>query len=197
MQKAMFFEEAFKKGILSKVDGGYIFSLTTPEADMDHQLDPFLIEMISYSGVKSIVDMGNAVKFQAQGMKMYCMLEPAAYTEKHIEPTYRSQNSTGHMPFRFNDCKTFLTKDNKLNILVPQKPYNCYDSFTVSFPGKGDLCILYFLFDKDLQGKVLPYIEENIQVVIGKTLGLRKIDVKKIAAEFMTIVKKFDIRTNQ
>lgn len=194
MQKAMFFKEAFRKGILNKIDKGYILSLSTPDLDdMDKQHDPFLIEFISYSGVKSILDIGKGVKFQAQGRKMYCMLEPATFTEKHIEPTYRSTNSTGYMPFRFNDCEQFLTKDDKFNVLLPQTPFNCYDSFTISFPDKGDLCILYFIFNKDINGVVLPFIQENFQNVLKKTLGLRDIDNKTISKKFIEIVKKYDV----
>ena len=108
MQKAMFFEEAYNKGILAKLQSGYILSLISPNMDnIERMNDPFQIEMISYTGVKSISPVGNGVKFQAQGNKMFCMLEPSTYTEKHIEPTNRSMNGTGNMPFRFKDCEQF------------------------------------------------------------------------------------------
>ena len=43
--------------------------------------------MISYSGLKSLENIGNGVKFQAQGQNMFCMLEPSNYPQKHVEPT--------------------------------------------------------------------------------------------------------------
>jgi hypothetical protein len=194
MQKAMFFEEAYQKGILAKVTAGYILSVISPDMDdIDKQNDPFLIEMISYSGVKAVTPIGNGVKFQAQGKKMFCMMEPASYSEKHIEPTYRSTNSTGHMPFRMKDIDHFLTKDSKFNILIPTIAHDCYDSFTVSFPSKGDICIIYFIFDKDINGVVLPFIEENFNTIIKKTLRFRDVDANTIAKKFIEVVRKNDI----
>lgn len=192
MQKAIFFEEAYKKGLLTQIKDGYIMSVSLPDFDkLERQNDPIAIEMISYSGVKSVIDIGTGVKFQAQGKKMYCLFEPSGYTESHIEPVYRSQGTTGHIPFRFNDCETFLTKDSKLRILIPKKAHDCFDSFTVSFPEKGDLCILYFVFDKDIDNVVLPFIHENFQQIIQKTVSLRGADAKHIADKFIEIISKF------
>lgn len=194
MQKAMFFEEAYNKGILAKLESGYILSLISPNMeDIDRINDPFVAEMISYTGVKAITPIGNGVKFQAQGNKMFCMLEPSTYTEKHIEPTNRSNSGTGNMPFRFKDCEQFLTKDSKFNILIPNVPHICYDSFTVSFPAKGDLCVIYFIFDKDIDGVVLPFIEENFRTILKKSLRFRDIDSNVIAKKFIEIVRKFDV----
>lgn len=192
MQKAMFFEEAFKKGILDKVSDGYIMSVNVPDFEsIDRQNDPIAIEMISYSGVKSIIDVGSGVKFQAQGKKMFCLLEPVSYTESHVDPVSRSTATTGHLPFRFSECESFLTKDNKLRILIPKKAHDCFDSFTVSFPHKGDLCILYFIFDKDIDGVVLPFIRDNLQQIIQKTVSLRGNDSKIISDKFMSVVNQF------
>ena len=194
MQKAMFFEEAFKSGVLGKLESGYILSLSSPNMDdIEHTNDPFLAEMISYSGVKAVIPVEGGVKFQAQGRKMFCMMEPATYTEKHVEPTYRSNNTTGFMPFRFKDCEQFLTKDNKYNILIPNVAHDCYDSFTVSFPAKGDLCIIYFIFDKDIEGKVLPFIKENFENIIKKSFSFRSPDAAHIAKKFIEVVNKFDV----
>ncbi|OHD26821.1 MAG: hypothetical protein A2Y34_18130 [Spirochaetes bacterium GWC1_27_15] len=194
MQKAMFFEEAFKKGVLPTIESGFILSISSPNfEDINRKSDPFLLEMISYSGVKSVIPIEGGVKFQAQGRKMYCMLEPSPYTEKHVEPTYRSNNTTGYMPFRFKDCTTFLTKDSRFTVLIPEIPHNCYDSFTVSFPGKGDMCILYFMFDKDLNGVVLPFIKDNVVTILKKSLDFREADASNIARQFIDVVKKHTI----
>ncbi len=192
MQKAMFFEDAFKKGILGKVSDGYIMSVSIPDFEnLERQNDPIAIEMISYSGVKSIIDVGSGVKFQAQGKKMFCLLEPVSYTESHVDPVNRSASTTGHLPFRFSECDSFLTKDNKVRVLLPRKAHDCFDSFTVSFPHKGDLCILYFIFDKNIDGVVLPFIQENLQQIIQKTVSLRGGDSKTISDKFINIVKQF------
>jgi len=194
MQKAIFFEKAYHKGILTKVESGYILSILCPDMDdIDKKNDPFLIEMISYSGVKTILPIEGGVKFQAQGSKIYCMLEPPSYTEKHIEPTFRSQNSTGYMPFRFADIESFLTKDDKFNVLLPKLPFDCHDSFTVNFPAKGDVSILYFIFDKNINGVVLPFIKNNFKDLLKKMIGMREIDAKTVANKFFENIKKFDV----
>jgi hypothetical protein len=194
MQKAMFFEDAFKQGVLAKITSGYILSLTSPDLDdIDKKNDPFLFEMISYSGVKAVTPVESGVKFQAQGRKMFCMIEPTTYNEKYVEPTYRSTNGTGFMPFRFAECDSFLTKDSKYTVRIPCVPHNCFDSFTVSFPAKGDLCILYFIFDQDIKGKVLPFIEENFMTILKKSVNLRDIDSNNVAKKFAEVIKKLDI----
>jgi len=194
MQKAIFFEEAYNKGILAKIDAGYILSVLCPDINnIDTKNDPFLIEMVSYSGVKAVLPIEGGVKFQAQGSKIFCMLEPPSYTEKYVEPTFRKSNSTGYMPFRFSDIESFLTKDNKFNVLLPKIPFDCHDSFTINFPAKGDVSILYLIFDKNINGVVLPFIEDNFKNLLKKMLGLRDIDAKNISRKFFENIKKFDV----
>lgn len=193
MQKAMFFEEAYHKGVLNKVTQGFILSMRAPDVDdINRKHDPFLVEVISYSGVKSVNPVGSGVKFQAQGQKMFLMLEPSSYTENHIEPTYRSNNTTAYMPYRFKDCETFLTRDSRFKVMIPQTPYNCYDSFTVSFPGKGDIAVLYFIFNKDIN-VVNDFIQNNFQEIVNKMTGIQSADASKIAKNFMAVVKKHSV----
>ncbi len=194
MPKAMFFEDALNKGILPKITQGYILSVMSPDYDDPRRnMDPFLLEMISYSGVKMVNAFGEGVKFQAQGKKMFCMIEPAAYTQKHTEPTFRPTNSTGFMPFRFSECEQFLTKDSKYNVLIPNKAHDCYDSFTVALPKKGDLSILYFIFDKDVNNVVLPFIEENIVTILKTNFRLANINAKHIGASFREIIGRYHV----
>ena len=191
MLRAMYFEEAYKKGILADITLGFILSVKTPDMDnRDTMNDPILVEIISYSGVKAVIPTGAGLKYQAQGNKMYCMIEPTSYTEKHIEPAFRKQNTTGFMPFRFADCDIFLTKDMRLNIMIPRKAQECFDSFTVTLPEKGDLCILYMPFDKDIEGVVIPFMQTNFHDILCKMLGVRDVDSKIISRKLMDVVKK-------
>lgn len=192
IRKAIFFEEAYKQGILPEITEGYIFSLTSPDIDnVATKMDPFLLQMVSYSGLKTVIPIGNGLKYQAQGKRMYCMLEPANFSDKHVEPISRTQNSTAYMPYRFNECEIFFTKDFKFRVLIPKKAVEMYDSFTIDFPERGDICVLYFLFDKDINSKVLPFIEENIAYILKSKLPLRGNDTKEIAKKFMHVVKQF------
>ena len=186
MQKAIFFEEAYHQGVLAKLTEGFILSVTSPDSsNLDRNQDPFLVELVSYSGVKSVTPVEGGVKFSAQGKKFYCMLQPAGYTGKAIEPSLRPQGSTAFMPFRLSECeKEFYTKDTKYIILIPKKPHDCYDSFTISFPSKGDLCVLYYIFSKNIKGDVIPFIKENFGKILRSTLSLRTVDSSNISKKF-------------
>ncbi len=194
MQKAIFFEEALKQGMLATVEAGYILSLMCPDVnDVSRKLDPFKMEMISYSGLKAAQQLDDGVKFQAQGRKMFCMIEPVAYAMNHIEPTYRPNGTTGFMPFRFKDCESFLTKNNKYRILIPDVLFDCFDSFTVSLPRKGDVCVLYLIFDKNVDEVILPFIQENIITILKSTLGLQEADCKRIGQKYVETIQKYDV----
>lgn len=194
MRKAIFFDEAYSKGLLPQITEGYIFCLTVPNIDdVSKKLDPFLLKMISYNGLKAVFPFEDGVKFQAQGKSMYCMLETINYPLKHEEPTSRSTRSTAYMPHRFDECEIFHTKDNKYKVLIPQKAHDSFDSFTVNFPAKGDICVLYYIYDKDLDGVVFPFMEENIAFILKANLDIKKNDSENISKKFMAIVKQFHI----
>jgi hypothetical protein len=195
MTKAIFFEEAYKKGLMSEITDGYILSITTPDVeDVQKKLDPFRLEMVNFSGLKSILPLNNGVKFQAQGKKMYTLIEPANFPRKYEEPALRPTGSTSHMPFRFDECETFFTRDYNYRVVIPHQPYDCHDSFTIEFPMKGDLCILYEIFDSDIEGKVVPFIQDNFTLVLKDSLRLRKADAKVIVEKFMSVVKTFAVK---
>ena len=90
----------------------------------------------------------------------------------------------------FADCDIFLTKDMRLNIMIPRKAQECFDSFTVTLPEKGDLCILYMPFDKDIEGVVIPFMQTNFHDILCKMLGVRDVDSKIISRKLMDVVKK-------
>ena len=193
MQKAIYFEEAYNKGILPKIEAGYILSVHTPDIkDINKTQNPIKVEIISYSGVKSVQQVEGGVKFLAAGRKMFCLIEPAGYPKSHIEPSLRSTSTTEFIPFRFSECETIFTVNNKFRALMPREARDCFDSFTVDFPDKGDIAILYLVFDEDVNGKVLPFVEENFALVLKNTINIRQRDAEKIAKHFIAIVQKFD-----
>ena len=193
MQRAIYFEEAYQKGILSQITEGYIFSLSTPDStDVERKMDPILLQMVSYAGLKSIIPLGTGVKFQAQGKRMYCMLEPSSFSNKHVEPISRQHNTTACIPYRFDECEIFFTKDAKYRILIPKKSHETFDSFVIDFPEKGDICVLYYIFDKDnVNNVVIPFIEENITFILKWYLNITNSDAQNVANKFMNIVNQF------
>jgi hypothetical protein len=194
MQKAMFLMECYKKGILSEIDSGYILTLNYPDlGNISTRLDPYRIEMISYSGVKSIQQTEAGLEFLSAGRKTLCLIEPANYPMNYVEPSMRSTSSTEHIPFRFRECNIRFTKDRKYRILIPDKPVDYYDAFTVEYPSKGDICVLYFVFDDNVDEVVLPYIRDNITKILGSISGLQNFEAKKISREFVLNVQKYQI----
>jgi hypothetical protein len=194
MQKAMFLVESYKKGILEEIDAGYILTVNVPNFDdSQRSLDPYRIEMISYSGVKEVVSQGDGITFRSAGRKLMCMIEPSIYPNRHIEPSFRSRSTTEHMPYRSSECDIYRTRDDKYRILLPREPIEYLDSFTVEFPRKGDVCVLYFIFSDDIEGTVLPYIEQSLERILRSVTSLHSSEVKRIASRFMANMKRFHV----
>lgn len=193
MQKAMFLIESYRKGILEELNAGYILTVNVPDInDIQRKLNPFRIEMISYNGVKSIQQIDNRLQFMSSGKKIFCLIEPARYPKKYVEPAMRNIETTEQIPFRFKECEMYFTFDNKYRILLPQNPIICYDSFTVEFPPKGDICVIYFIYNDNINDIVLPSIKQNVEMIFKKIVGLPGLEAKKIAGKFIENVKIFD-----
>ncbi|MBU8912758.1 MAG: hypothetical protein KOO61_01960 [Spirochaetales bacterium] len=194
MQKAMFLTESYRKGILSEIDAGYILTVNVP--DMTHiqrKFDPYRIEMVSYSGVRSIHPVEGGLKFNSAGMKILCMVEPTNYPGRHIEPAFRSTKTTGHMPFRLKECEITLTSNDKFRVLLPNKPIECIDSFTIEFPRKGDVSVLYFIFNDNINEVVLPYIAQNVGNILRSIVNLPTAEATRISRDFLSNVERFQV----
>lgn len=194
MQKAMFFLESFKRGILAEIDAGFILTVNSPDmADIQHKLDPFRVEMMSYSGVKSIHEIEDGLKFMSSGRKTLGLIEPVNYPNKHQDPAFRSTRSTEHIPFRFAECDSYLTSNSNYKVLLPKKPVECIDSFTVEFPRKGDMCVIYYIFHDDIEGVVLPYIASNLEMILKQVTNLQTMEAKRFSRNFVDNVRRFSL----
>lgn len=194
MQKAMFLMESYRKGILAELDAGYILTVNVPDLeDIQHKLNPYRFEMVAYSGVKAIRPLGEGLEFLSSGRKILCLVEPANYPRKHVEPAFRSARTTEHIPFRFKECNTYYTRDNRYRVLLPTKPIECYDSFTVEFPRKGDMCILYFIFDENVNDVVLPYIGTNLEQILKNLVNLQGDQARRVSKDFLLNIQRFQL----
>ncbi len=104
-------------------EGGYIISNF-----FDSNSHYTRIEMISYGNVKDIYTTDDGITFQADGLKMYVLVEPASYTQKHTEPCYRDDRHK--IPYRFKEVDTYVTKRQD-KIMVGKEPVETYTAFTV------------------------------------------------------------------
>lgn len=194
MQKAMFLMESYKKGILAELDAGYILTVNVPDMnDIQLKLNPYRFEMVSYNGVKEIRPIEGGLKFLSSGRKILCLVEPANYPRNHVEPAFRSNRTTEYIPFRFKECDIYNTKDNRYRVLLPTKPVECYDSFTVEFPKKGDMCILYFIFDENVKDVVLPYVGTNLELILKNLLDLQIDQARRISKDYIVNVGQFQL----
>lgn len=186
--------ESYTRGILPEIDAGYILTLNVPDMNnIQRKLDPYRIEMVSYSGVKSIHELDDGLKFNSSGRKLVCLIEPVNYPNKHQEPAFRSMRTTEHIPFRLSECDVFLTSDNKFRVLLPTKPIECLDSFTIEYPKKGDVSVIYYIFHEDIDGVILPYISSNLEMILKRVVNLQLLEAKRIARGFINNVRKFPV----
>jgi len=122
MAKILDLFEAYETGQLPN-EGGYIISNFF---NTNSSYSRF--EMISYGNVKDIYRNDEGITFQADGLKMFVLVEPPSYSNKHIEPCYR--DDAHKIPYRFKEVETYTTK-RQAKIMVGKEPIETYTSFTI------------------------------------------------------------------
>ncbi len=104
-------------------EGGYIVSSFFDESSTYTKY-----EVTSYNNVKDIFVNEEGITFQADGMKIFVLVEPSNYSKKHEEPTYRD---TFHkIPYRFKEVEV-ITTARQDRIMVGKEPVVSYGSFTI------------------------------------------------------------------
>lgn len=104
-------------------DGGYIVSTFFDESSTYTKY-----EVTSYNNVKDIFASDEGLTFQADGQKVFVLVEPANYSKKHVEPTYRSQNE--QIPYRFKELEVHTSRRQD-KIMIGREPVMTYGSFTI------------------------------------------------------------------
>jgi len=122
MAKILDLFDAYQSGDLPN-EGGYIISNF-----FDSNSSYTRIEMISYGNVKDIYRTDEGITFQADGLKMFVLVEPPSYARKHIEPCYR--DDAHKIPYRFKEVETHTTKRQE-KIMVGKEPVETYTAFTI------------------------------------------------------------------
>lgn len=104
-------------------DGGYILS-----AFFESSSTYTRYEVISYNNVKSIYPSDDGLTFQADGKKLFVLVEPADYPNKHTEPAYRDDQHK--IPYRLKELEVHVSKRQD-RIMVGRQPVITYTAFTV------------------------------------------------------------------
>ena len=118
------------------LEGGYIIaSFFDPTSTYSRY------EVTSYNNVKDIYTNDDGLTFRADGKKLYVLIEPANYAEKHIEPSHR--DDAHKIPYRFKEVELHISKRQD-RIMIGQKPVITYGSFTILKPTGHNFSYIFY-----------------------------------------------------
>ncbi len=160
------------------VEGGYILS-----SFFDPNSTYSKYEVTSYNNVKDIYPSDGNLTFQADGKKLFVLVEPANYPKKYTEPSLRDQFHS--IPYRFNEVEHFTSKRQD-RIMVGKKPVITYTSFTI-IKSMGDN-FSYIIHDTD---DLLDVMEKIFSDTLWKDANVPKIDAEKTAGFIRSIFQYF------
>ena len=172
--------EAFKKQELPN-DGGYIVS-----AFFDDTSTYTKYEIISFSNVKDIYNSEEGLVFQADGQKVFLLVEPANYPNKHIEPAYR--NNLQRIPYRLKEL-IIHTSSRQDRIMIGKEPVVTYTSFTVMKSEGQNYTYIFYLTEDIMEG-----MSDYFMKTIWKEARVPRVDAQKVTALIMETFKKIIVR---
>lgn len=169
---------AYNKNELPQ-QGGFIIS-----AFFDNNSTYTKYEVTSYAAVKDIYVNDEGIVFQADGKKIFVIVEPQDYTEKHVEPAYR--DTTHRIPYRLKELEVFTSKRQD-RIMIGKEPVITYTSFTIMKSQGHNFSYVVHNTD-DLLAAIKSFFEQSM----WKDARVPKTDAAKVAelvvAEFKKIV---------
>jgi hypothetical protein len=149
-------------------EGGYILTSLFDENSTYSRY-----EITSYNNVKDIYPSSGNLVFQADGKKLFVLVEPANYPRKYTEPSLRE--STYKIPYRSSEVHT-LTSRRQDRIMIGKKPVITYTSFTVLKP-TGDNFAYIFFDTRDLVTALHKFFIDTL----WKDANVPKVDSEKAA----------------
>ena len=173
--------DAYKQGEFPH-EGGYIVSSFSQEHYMYVKY-----EMISYSNVKDLYLSEEGLTFQADGKKIFWLIEPYNYPNKSIEPTYRVDSEK--IPYRMKEVEIYTTK-HQSRVLIGKQPTHSYTSFTVLKPTEQDVSDLLYL-NKD----ILETAEKYFVKALYHKGGITHVDAQKVAKILVKIFDQIIVKT--
>lgn len=139
--------QAYQAGTLP-AEGGYIVSVFY-HANSNYTR----YEMISFSNVKDIYTTEEGLTFQAEGHKVYVLVEPASYPNRHTEPAYRTDAE--RIPYRTKELIDYTTRRQD-HVYIGKEPVVTYSNFTVLKPVGQDVSYVFHPTD-DVRGKIVEF----------------------------------------
>ena len=163
------------------MNGGYILSVFFSEQSMYSRF-----EMISYSNVKDIFPSDEGLTFQADGQKIFWVVEPSNYISKATEPTYRSDNEK--IPYRFKELVVHTT-NRQDRVLIGNKPVHSFTNFTVMKPQDRSFSVVFFMADD-----IVETVQNYLFKFMYEEAGVPRSDAKGIVADIVEIFKQIIVK---
>ena len=172
--------EAFKTSDLPN-NGGYIVT-----AFFDDTSTYTKYEIISFSNVKDIYNSDDGLVFQADGQKIFILVEPANYPNKHIEPAYRTNFQ--RIPYRLKEINVYTTARQD-RVMVGKEPVITYTSFTVA-KSQGQNYSYIFYLDKEITTSIGDYFLKSL----WKEARVPRADAQKVVPMVVETFKKIIVK---
>ena len=115
-------------------------------------------ELISFDNVKDIYVGDDGLTFQAEGRKIYVLVEPAGWPNNHIEPAYRSDSE--RIPYRLKELIDYRTRRQD-NVYVGREPVITYGSFTIMKPRGQDSSYIFYPVE-DVRKNIIEYFRLSL-----------------------------------
>lgn len=165
---------AYNNGELP-AQGGFIIS-----AFFDANSTYTKYEVTAYNAVKDIYPSEEGLTFQAEGRKIFVLVEPNNYPSKHIEPAYR--DAFHKIPYRYKELDTYTSRRQD-RIMIGKEPVITYTSFTILKSQGHNFSYIFFQTDD-----LLDVVHEFFEKSIWRDAGVPRVDAKNVTK---TIVENF------
>lgn len=170
---------AYNNGELP-TEGGYIVSSFFDETSTYTKY-----EITSYNNVKDIYVSDEGITFQADGKKVFILVEPAGYSLKHEEPTYR--DAFHKIPYRYKEVE-IITSARQDRIMVGKEPVITYGSFTI-LKSRGNNFSYIFFDTSDLLNAMESFFLKSLR----EDARVPRADAQKAAALIIDQMKKVQV----
>lgn len=161
-------------------DGGYIVS-----SFFDPNSTYSRYEIVAFNAVKGIVLTEEGLQFQADGNKLYVLVEPPTFPRKYEEPVNRNRSQS--IPHRFAELEIFTAK-NQAKVMVSKSPVMAYSAFTILRPTGMDFALLFYN-----RSDVVESLRSFFTQTLNREAGVPQIDAKHAAEYVIGGLNKFTV----
>lgn len=171
--------KAYQDGQLPQ-NGGYIVSVFYSDSTTYTRY-----EVVSFSNVKDIYSSEEGLTFQAEGRKLFALVEPANYPNKHTEPAYRSDHE--RIPYRQKELISYTTRRQD-TVYVGKEPVVTYTSFTIVKPVGQDIAYIFYP-SEDTRGAIMEFFRNSL----WKQARVPQTDARKVTDIIEEVFKKIEV----